>query len=151
MVVIISVTIGIFGGVFAVAVMNGAIEQRVDAAMNEEISHIHINDPQFRDNYDIRARMNALLRQQGVEVVLKPASMLSEELCDTMHGVIRVCIAGKVRPILIDKDYKVAYLSNDGKDVIPLKLDMDEEEAEAMLEAFRRTLTEAMETMKEHQ
>jgi ABC-type lipoprotein release transport system permease subunit len=54
LVVIISVTIGIFGGVFAVAVMNGAIEQRVDAALNEEISHIHINDRDFRDNYDMQ-------------------------------------------------------------------------------------------------
>jgi len=53
LVVIISVTIGIFGGVFAVAVMNGAIDQRVDAALNQEIAHIHINDPSFRDNYDI--------------------------------------------------------------------------------------------------
>jgi ABC-type lipoprotein release transport system permease subunit len=53
LVVIISVTIGIFGGVFAVAVMNGAIEQRVDAALNDEIAHIHVNDPNFRDNYDI--------------------------------------------------------------------------------------------------
>jgi len=52
-VVIASVTIGIFGGVFAVAVMNGAIEQRVDSALNNEISHIHINHPGFRDNYDI--------------------------------------------------------------------------------------------------
>jgi len=54
LVVIISVTIGIFGGIFAVAVMNGAIEQRVDAALNDEIAHIHINDPTFRDNYDIQ-------------------------------------------------------------------------------------------------
>jgi ABC-type lipoprotein release transport system permease subunit len=54
LVVIISVTIGIFGGVFAVAVMNGAIEQRVDAALNHEIAHIHVNDPLFRDNYDIQ-------------------------------------------------------------------------------------------------
>ncbi|MFH0759342.1 MAG: FtsX-like permease family protein [Bacteroidota bacterium] len=54
LVVIISVTIGIFGGVFAVAVMNGAIAQRVDAALNQEISHIHINDKAFRDNYDVK-------------------------------------------------------------------------------------------------
>lgn len=54
LVVIVSVTIGIFGGVFAVAVMNGAIEQKVDAALNEEISHIHVNDAAFRDNYDIQ-------------------------------------------------------------------------------------------------
>ena len=54
LVVIASVTIGIFGGVFAVAIMNGAIVQRVDAALNDEIAHIHINDPAFRDNYDIQ-------------------------------------------------------------------------------------------------
>ena len=48
LVVIISVTIGIFGGIFAVAVMNGAIEQRVDAALNDEIAHIHINDPDIQ-------------------------------------------------------------------------------------------------------
>jgi ABC-type lipoprotein release transport system permease subunit len=54
LVVIISVTIGIFGGIFTIAVMNGAIEQRVDSALNEEISHIHINDPAFRDNYEMQ-------------------------------------------------------------------------------------------------
>ena len=54
LVVIVSITIGIFGGIFGVAVMNGAIAQRVDAALNEEISHIHINDPAFRDNYDMQ-------------------------------------------------------------------------------------------------
>jgi ABC-type lipoprotein release transport system permease subunit len=54
LVVIISITIGIFGGIFAVAVMNGAIAQKVDATLNDEIAHIHINDPAFRDNYDIQ-------------------------------------------------------------------------------------------------
>ena len=54
LVVIVSITIGIFGGIFGVAVMNGAIAQRVDSALNEEISHIHINDPAFRDNYDMQ-------------------------------------------------------------------------------------------------
>jgi len=76
LVVIISVTIGIFGGVFAVAVMNGAIEQRVDAALNEEVSHIHINDPGFRDNYDIQMTipqlpeiMQTVRSTPGVEAV----------------------------------------------------------------------------------
>ncbi len=54
LVVIVSVTIGIFGGIFAVAVMNGAIEQRVDAALNQEIAHIHINHPNLRDNFDMQ-------------------------------------------------------------------------------------------------
>jgi ABC-type lipoprotein release transport system permease subunit len=76
LVVIISVTIGIFGGVFAVAVMNGAIEQRVDAALNNEIAHIHINDPGFRDNYDIQLTipnlqetLHTVWYTEGVEAV----------------------------------------------------------------------------------
>lgn len=76
LVVIISITIGIFGGVFAIAVMNGAIEQKVDATLNDEIAHIHINDPAFRDNYDIQLSVDqpeqtiAMVRNMpGVEAV----------------------------------------------------------------------------------
>ncbi len=76
LVVIISVTIGIFGGIFAVAVMNGAIAQRVDAALNDEIAHIHINDPDFRDNYDIQLTidnpeqvLSIIEKTKGVEAV----------------------------------------------------------------------------------
>ncbi len=78
LVVIISVTIGIFGGVFAVAVMNGAIEQRVDAALNEEVAHIHINDPAFRDNYDIE------LTIPKMEDLLDSINKLSE-----IHAVVK--------------------------------------------------------------
>ena len=60
-----SVTVGIFGGVFAVAVMNGAIEQRVNDALSYEIGHIHINDPGFRDNYDIQLTIPDLEKVTG--------------------------------------------------------------------------------------
>ncbi len=76
LVVIVSVSIGIFGGVFAVAVMNGAIEQKVDATLNDEIAHIHINDPDFRDNYDIQLTitnpeqvLSTVLKTPGVSAV----------------------------------------------------------------------------------
>jgi len=51
-VVISSVVVGIFAGVFSVAVMIGAINQRIDAALNEEISHIQVTAKEFRTNYD---------------------------------------------------------------------------------------------------
>jgi ABC-type lipoprotein release transport system permease subunit len=83
LVVIVSVTIGIFGGIFAVAVMNGAIEQRVDAALNEEISHIHINDPSFRDNYDMQLVipdpeqvLSTILETPGISAVT-PRTMIT--------------------------------------------------------------------------
>ena len=53
LVVITSITIGIFAGIFAVGLMNGTMEQRVEAALNQEISHIQVNENGFRDNYDI--------------------------------------------------------------------------------------------------
>ncbi len=53
LVVIASITIGIFAGVFAVGLMNGTMEQRIEAALDLEISHIQINKPGFRDNYDL--------------------------------------------------------------------------------------------------
>jgi ABC-type lipoprotein release transport system permease subunit len=52
LVVISSVTIGIFAGAFSVALMNGMIAQRVDDALNEEISHIQITGKDFRMNND---------------------------------------------------------------------------------------------------
>lgn len=51
--VIASVAIGIFSGVFAIGVMEGAMKQRVDAALDSEISHIQITHPDFRSNNDI--------------------------------------------------------------------------------------------------
>lgn len=76
MVVIASVTIGIFAGIFAIGLMNGTMEQRVDAALNEEISHIQINKEGFTDNYDIKMtldniqKLNTLVRNTpGVEAL----------------------------------------------------------------------------------
>jgi ABC-type lipoprotein release transport system permease subunit len=51
-VVIASVTTGVFAAVFSIAFMNGMIAQRVDAALDEEISHIQISGKDFRLNND---------------------------------------------------------------------------------------------------
>jgi ABC-type lipoprotein release transport system permease subunit len=60
MVVITSVTLGIIAGVFAVGLMNGTMEQRIDSAINKEISHIQINRPGFNNNYDIRLTIDSI-------------------------------------------------------------------------------------------
>jgi putative ABC transport system permease protein len=52
LVVIASVTMGVFAAVFSIAFMNGMIAQRVDAAIDEEISHIQISGKGFRLNND---------------------------------------------------------------------------------------------------
>ncbi|HBC77381.1 MAG TPA: hypothetical protein DEO60_12685 [Bacteroidales bacterium] len=54
LIVITAVAIGVFAGVFSIAAMNSSIVQRIDAAVNEELSHIQINNKDFRSSSDIQ-------------------------------------------------------------------------------------------------
>ena len=54
LIVIVSVAIGVFAGVFAMAAMNSSVVQRIDAAVNEELSHIQVNNKEFRSSSDIQ-------------------------------------------------------------------------------------------------
>ncbi len=52
-VVIAAFTLGIFGGIFAIAIFNGWIDQRVDMAIGNEASHIQVHNPQFLENNEL--------------------------------------------------------------------------------------------------
>ena len=58
LIVITAVTIGVFAGVFTIAAMNSSVVQRIDAAVNEEMSHIQVNNKDFRSSSDIRNVIN---------------------------------------------------------------------------------------------
>lgn len=51
--VIAAVTVGVFAGVFAMAAINSSVVQRINSAVNEELSHIQINNREFRNSSDI--------------------------------------------------------------------------------------------------
>jgi ABC-type lipoprotein release transport system permease subunit len=53
LIVIAAVTVGVFAGVFSIAIMNSAIVQRIDASVNEELAHIQVNNKDFRNSADI--------------------------------------------------------------------------------------------------
>lgn len=55
LIVIAAVTVGVFAGVFTIAVMNSSVVQRIDAAVNEELSHIQINNKDFRSSSDLKS------------------------------------------------------------------------------------------------
>lgn len=59
LIVITAVTIGVFAGVFTIAVMNSSVVQRIDAAVNEELSHIQVNNKEFRSSSDIKSLIPA--------------------------------------------------------------------------------------------
>jgi len=76
LVVIASVTVGIFAGVFSIALMNGMIAQRINDALNDEISHIQINRKDFRINNDpqlviqnIEKVVTTIMSVQGVSSI----------------------------------------------------------------------------------
>jgi len=54
LVVISAVTVGVFAGVFLMAAMNSSVVQRIDAAVNEEMSHIQVNNKDFRSSAEIQ-------------------------------------------------------------------------------------------------
>ena len=53
LIVIAAIAIGVFAGVFTIAAMNSSVVQRIEAAVNEELSHIQINNKDFRSSSDI--------------------------------------------------------------------------------------------------
>jgi putative ABC transport system permease protein len=74
LVVISSVTIGIFAGVFSVGLMNGMIAQRVNDALNEEISDIQITNKDFRINNDPQL---AIDNTQNISTLLNSVNGIS--------------------------------------------------------------------------
>jgi ABC-type lipoprotein release transport system permease subunit len=54
LIVITAVTIGVFAGIFSMAAINSSVQQRLDAAVHEELSHIQVNNKDFRSSGDIQ-------------------------------------------------------------------------------------------------
>lgn len=53
-VIIAAITIGMFAGVFSTTFTKGWMNQRLEAGVETEASHIQIHDPQFTENYDLK-------------------------------------------------------------------------------------------------
>jgi putative ABC transport system permease protein len=68
LIVITAVTIGVFAGIFSMAAINSSVVQRLDAAVNEELSHIQVNNKDFRSSADIQ---NIISDFPGVVAALK--------------------------------------------------------------------------------
>jgi ABC-type lipoprotein release transport system permease subunit len=59
-VVIVAVTLGLAGGIFAAAVMVGMGEQRVQSAISNEVSHIQIHHEKFKENSELKYTMKGV-------------------------------------------------------------------------------------------
>ena len=54
LIIIVAVSIGLWAGIFMVAFYNGMIEQRINSAISDELSHIQLHHPEFRKEYEIK-------------------------------------------------------------------------------------------------
>lgn len=53
-VIISAITIGMFAGVFTVTFYKGWINQRLEAGVETEVSHIQIHHPEFAENFELK-------------------------------------------------------------------------------------------------
>jgi ABC-type lipoprotein release transport system permease subunit len=53
-VIISAITVGMFAGVFTVTFYKGWINQRLEAGVGTEVSHIQIHQPAFSENFDLK-------------------------------------------------------------------------------------------------
>lgn len=76
MVIITAIALGVFAGVYTIAFMIGWVNQRIEAVINTEISHIQIHHPEYIEtndvhNYitDIKKIQASIEEKQNVEAV----------------------------------------------------------------------------------
>ncbi len=64
LVVILAVTLGLFGTLFMIALSNGMVEQKIDASINNEISHIQIHQPEFMQDQSLPFSMDSVIQME---------------------------------------------------------------------------------------
>jgi len=113
LVVITAMAIGVFAGVFTMAAINSSVVQRIDSAVNEELSHIQVNNKDFRSSSDIQ------------NIISDPSSVFS--VCEKTSGVVattgRIIVRGiastsakstgvEINGIDVEKEKKIFKLSD---------------------------------------
>jgi ABC-type lipoprotein release transport system permease subunit len=58
LVVILAVTLGLFGTLFIVAMSNGMVEQKIATTIENEISHVQLHNPEFMQDNSLRYAMD---------------------------------------------------------------------------------------------
>jgi putative ABC transport system permease protein len=87
LIVILAVTLGLYGVLFLIALSNGMVEQKISDAIHNEISHIQLHTPEFMQDNSLKYPINnataivdSIRRIQGVVAVtsrVKTAAMAS--------------------------------------------------------------------------
>ena len=58
LVVVLATAIGLYGGIFMISLMNGMVQQKIDASIDNEISDIQIHNPKFLEDESVQYTIN---------------------------------------------------------------------------------------------
>ena len=93
LVVILAVTLGLFGTLFMISITNGMIEQKIESSIQNEISHIQVHTNEFMQDQslafamdnsdDMEARIAAVPGVKAVSGRIKAMAMASTAITGT--------------------------------------------------------------------
>ena len=111
MIVIFATTLGVVAGVFAAGLMNGWIQQRVDAAIYTECSHVKIHNQDYLLNEDIQYTIPGLGKiendlKQNPSVVAYSSRLKTMAMAATSWGNTALMLEG----MNLDNEKKVSNL-----------------------------------------
>lgn len=121
LVVIIAVFLGIFGGLFGSAVMQGMAEQRLEAGIYNEVSHIQIHDSLFLDNQEVKYTIpepdNTI---ETIENLPHVAAATRRSIMSAMVSTARTGTGVEVNGIHPEKEKQVTRIYTQLKDSLEL-------------------------------
>jgi ABC-type lipoprotein release transport system permease subunit len=65
LVVILAVTLGLYGVLFMIGLSNGMVEQKIDASINNEISYIQLHQPEFMQDQTLHFSIDSISRMES--------------------------------------------------------------------------------------
>jgi len=114
LVVMISISLGLWAGIFGTSLANGLNKQRIDSVVDNQLSHFQIHNPAFKENFDVSATID------NPEMVMQQL----QERSDIKAVCSRTIVNGMVSSSITSKGVQI-------KGIVP------EQEAEVIdLESF---------------
>jgi len=112
-VIILSITIGLFAGIAVLALYKGMMKSRIRTAIDAEVGHLQIHDINFKKDYEPKfiitngdQVLNEISKVQGVKLAA-PRS-ITNGMVATANGSAGVQING----VIAEKEYEASQLKN---------------------------------------
>jgi putative ABC transport system permease protein len=119
-IIMISVAIGLFAGIFVLAIYEGMLRSRVRTVIDAEVAHLQIHHPKFKDDYDVSLSMegDSLVEILKKNDLIEHIAMRSvaQGMCATTTGSAGVQING----VIAEDEIEVSQLDKKIKEGGPL-------------------------------